>query len=705
MAKGQVLVVTTDKALVDDLRPAMLGRRFELFVVPMVRDAAVKVASEEYTAVVADYSRIPPQDREALLQIHKQRASFPLFVLETLATISPTEDLPLRRVPWPPLSGFLDQIRSAERPIVFLADQTLYSSRALQAALQQAGVQSTSLDSTMGLSELLMKTAPPATPTKPKSFWQKLGGAEEEEAQSQRLGNVAIVLFRGPLAEAEALDGRIRQAVPRALCYLVSSIDPVGDAVEALRANFPAVLMREQAGRVAGILADASQAVTMRKEKPRLLLVDNNKSVMDTFVQSLGPTGYDVSTVTDGEQALRMTTGGKYQLVVLGLPLAFLQNSSLDLAKKLRERDENLAIILMIEPHPLPTALQAVAQASSLGLDAAIIKPVQPAQLLYEVKKALERRFLISENARLLKETQEQKVQLEQVNGFQKKFFAMVAHDVKNPLTAILGYSEVLGMRLKDLPNELKCASHIHSAAKTLNTLISDLVDLAAIESGKLRVNIGAMDLASVVGEVKSRIDVVAQQRKIAFAVQLPPALPQLAGDPARIGQVVQNLCTNAIQYTKEGGSVTIRVDPASDWITVSVIDTGIGIKKEDLPRVFERFFQTQEAQAMRKAGFGLGLKISREIVQMHGGEIGIESEYGKGSRFFFTIPVPKAAPAASPPAPPAAPFTGSPPPAAPAGLPVLPATPVPTPVPRPASGAGPFTPPPITKPPFQRDK
>ena len=154
---------------------------------------------------------------------------------------------------------------------------------------------------------------------------------------------------------------------------------------------------------------------------------------------------------------------------MLGLPLAFVQNSSLEIAKKLRERDEGLAIILMIEPHPLPTALQAMSQVASLNLDDGLIKPVQPSQLLYSVKRALERQFLIKERGRLLKETQDQKVQLEQVNGFQKKFFAMVAHDVKNPLTAILGYSEVLGMRLKDLPNELKCASHIHSAAKTLN--------------------------------------------------------------------------------------------------------------------------------------------------------------------------------------------------------------------------------------------
>jgi len=104
----------------------------------------------------------------------------------------------------------------------------------------------------------------------------------------------------------------------------------------------------------------------------------------------------------------------------------------------------------------------------------------------------------------------------------------------------------------------------------------------------------------------------------------------------------------------KEGGKVTIEVAVSPEWVIVGVRDTGIGISKEDLPRVWERFFQTKEAQTMRKAGFGLGLKISREIVQMHGGDMGIESELGVGSFFFFKLPIPKTQASAAP-APPAA--------------------------------------------------
>jgi signal transduction histidine kinase len=296
----------------------------------------------------------------------------------------------------------------------------------------------------------------------------------------------------------------------------------------------------------------------------------------------------------------------------------------------------------MVDQYPLKAALQGVSRVVELGLDDALLKPVEASRLIFSVEKALERRFLRMENERLLKEVQEYSRQLARINDFQKNFFATVAHDVKSPLTAILGYAEFLDLKLKNQPTELRYASNIHSAAKTLNVLISDLVDLAAIESGKLRVEIGALNLLSVVNEVRARVEITAQKRNISFFTALPPILPPLAGDEARIGQVIQNLCTNAIQYTKPGGQVTIRVEPAADRVVVSVIDTGIGISKEDLPRVWERFFQTEAAKSMRKAGFGLGLKIAREIVQRHGGEMGIESEPGVGSRFFFHIPVKK---------------------------------------------------------------
>ncbi|HAM35793.1 MAG TPA: hypothetical protein DEB40_06355 [Elusimicrobia bacterium] len=661
---GRVLVVTGDKSLVEEMSPPLKARDMELACVPSFDEAAAQLDAAEYAAVAVDFRWIPPAEREQFLALHRRKPKVPLFLLETNLTITPDALLPLRRLSWPLPAGFADQVRATDAQVVFLADQTLFTTAAVQTALQQAGIQVVSLESTVGLVEFLQEQHEARTP-KPrpkKGFWGWLSH-EEAEAVSP-LGRVVVAFFPGAVQYAESLDARIRQVIPGVVCYHVSGMDPVRAAAQAIKEDQPVSLMREAASRVAAILADTSQGSNIRSQaKERILLVDNYKPILSALGQSLMAAGYEVVTATEGEEALRLFQESVFHLAIIGTAIAYAQHSGAELAQKLRERDPDLRIIFMVDRYPLQAALQGVSQVVELGLDDALLKPVESSRLIFSVQRALERRFLLLENARLLNEIQESNRQLAQINEFQKKFFAMVAHDVKNPLTAILGYSEVLGMRLSQHPNELKCASHIHSAAKTLNLLISDLVDLAAIESGKLRVELGPLDLPSVVNDVRSRIEIVAHQRKINFVVEMGAVLPAAAGDPARIGQVIQNLCTNAIQYTKEGGKVTVRVEGFSDRVIVSVIDTGIGIAKEDLPRIWERFFQTTEAKKMRKAGFGLGLKIAREIVQMHGGEMGIESQLGVGSRFFFHIPakIPSAPPAPRP-APPTGPAPVPPP-------------------------------------------
>ncbi|MDE2489345.1 MAG: response regulator, partial [Elusimicrobia bacterium] len=635
--KGRVLLVGADQALVNEMTPSMIGREYELATAPDAVSAAVRLGTEAFTAVVVDFARVAPEGREALAKTQKERGNFALIGLEAAPSLSPAAAAPLRRLSWPLPRGFLDQVRAVEVPIAFLVEPTLFLTQGIQNALRQAGVQFFQMDTVVGLGDMLREQIVRASEARTKSkppksggFWGRLaGGAEEEPEAPALLGHVAVVKFSGTGGEAAQLDARLRQVLPNAACYQLSTLDPMRAASLAVTNGQPALLPREHAVRVAEILSDASGAAKAApREKERLLLVDNDVPTLSRLSEALISLGYEVVTTVNGEEALQLAGRKPFALAAIGgSALETTKLAGANLALKMREKDKDLRIILMVDQFPVQDALKGVSRAVELGLDDAVLKPIDASRLVLSIKRALDARFLKLENVRLLKEVQESARKLAQVNGFQTKFFATVAHDVKNPLTAILGYSEVLGMRLKERPDELKCASHIHNAAKTLNLLVSDLVDLAAIESGKLRVEIGDLDLASVVSEVKSRVDVVASRKQIRFGTALPPSIPPLKGDPNRIGQVIQNLSTNAIQYTKEGGSVTIEVKVEPGWAIVGVRDTGIGISKEDLPRVWERFFQTKEAQNMRKAGFGLGLKISREIVQMHGGDMGIESE------------------------------------------------------------------------------
>lgn len=667
--KGRVLLVGAETALVNEMAPSMVGREFELLTSPDVRAAGLRLATEAFSAVVLDATRVPPADRDALTRLQKEKGGFALFLLEPPTLLSPAQPAPLRRLMWPPPKGFLDQVRAVEVPIVFFVEQSLYIAQAAQNALRQSGIVFIQMETPVGLVELLAdqnRLAEEQRASAPKpgapGFWERLAGkAEEVEAPQAMLGKVAVVRFGQAWADAAALDAKLRQTIPGAVAYMVTTQDPVKGAAAAVKGGVPAVLPREAATRIAEILTDGLDAVRSGpREVERILLIDNELTTLARLSEALLARGYEVATTTDGEEGMRLMEKKPFALAAIGgSALEATKLAGAKLALAMREKDKDLRIVLMIDQFPAQDALKGVSRAVELGLDDAILKPIDVSRLMLSIERALERRFLLLENVRLRKAAEVAAQKLAEVNGFQTKFFATVAHDVKNPLTAILGYSEVLGMRLKERPEELKCASHIHNAAKTLNLLVSDLVDLAAIESGKLRVEIGALDLAAVVNEVKSRVDVVAARKQIQFSTALPPSIPALQGDPNRIGQVIQNLSTNAIQYTKEGGKVVIEARVEADWVIVGVRDTGIGISKEDLPRVWERFFQTKEAQTMRKAGFGLGLKISREIVQMHGGDMGIESELGVGSFFFFKLPVPKAAgapPATAASAAPAAP-------------------------------------------------
>ena len=665
--KGQVLLVTSGKELLDEMTPSMSGRGLELLCVPTLKYAAERLAAGGCTAMVVDFSRVPPSERENFLTLHKQHPKLNLFILESTASLAPTVASPLRRLPWPLPAGFADQVRVIGRMLVFLADQVLFTTGAVQTVFQQSGVSPLSVESEKDLPDFIRRQNEARIlamqEKKPKKSWSLLGGDDQTATDIAKLpANVVLAPVPGGTAEAYALDAAIRAAVPEAICYFISGMDLVRYALQELKDGRAVALPRDQAGRVAAIIIENSEGADVRlkaRETERILLLDNFKPALTGLTQALQGAGYEVTATMDGSEALKLCNKGAFHLAVIGTAITMGEHSGGELAQKMRERDPDLRIIFMVEQYPLKAALQGVSQVVELGLDDAILKPVEASRLIFSVDKALERRFLMLENARLLKEMQELNRQLAAINGFQKNFFATVAHDVKSPLTAIMGYSEVLTGKLKAMPGEQRYAANIQTSAKTLNVLISDLVDLAAIESGKLRVEIGTLNLMAVINDVFERVKIAAQKRSLSMTLEAPPVFPPLAGDDARIGQVVQNLCTNAIQYTKEGGKITIKAEVAADRVVVSVIDTGIGISKEDLPRVWERFFQTKEAQGMRKAGFGLGLKIAREIVQRHGGEMGIESELGVGSRFFFHIPLkgpaPAAAPAGAPPPPPPA--------------------------------------------------
>ncbi|MBU2103086.1 MAG: ATP-binding protein [Candidatus Omnitrophota bacterium] len=223
-------------------------------------------------------------------------------------------------------------------------------------------------------------------------------------------------------------------------------------------------------------------------------------------------------------------------------------------------------------------------------------------------------------------------------------FTSMVSHELRTPLTAIKeGISIVLdgttGQLNKDQENFLSIAK---SNVDRLTRLINDILDFQKLEAGKLEFTMKVYDITEVLWEVQNTMESAIKAKKLTFASEFPGNLPELTFDRDRIIQVIMNLITNACKFTERGG-IILRAELLGEYVRVCVEDTGCGVSEGDIPKLFQKFTQLETGVSRKVGGTGLGLAISKQIIDAHGGKIWLESVAGKGSKFYFTLPIKKA--------------------------------------------------------------
>ncbi|MEZ4669820.1 MAG: HAMP domain-containing sensor histidine kinase [Anaerolineae bacterium] len=223
----------------------------------------------------------------------------------------------------------------------------------------------------------------------------------------------------------------------------------------------------------------------------------------------------------------------------------------------------------------------------------------------------------------------------------QKDFVANVSHDLKTPLTSIQGFSQaIMDGAAKDPSGAAKI---IYEEAGRLNRMVTQLTDLERLQSGRFSMRSVLVDISQLAAAVGERLAIVARDRGLTLHISTPP-MPEVTGDGDRLAQVLTNLVSNAIKYTPSGGEVWLHTQVNNGGVEIVVRDTGQGIAPEELPRIFERFYQVDKTRGPRR-GTGLGLAITQEIVLAHGGQIGVSSAgVGKGTTFTVWLPSPKVA-------------------------------------------------------------
>jgi signal transduction histidine kinase len=231
------------------------------------------------------------------------------------------------------------------------------------------------------------------------------------------------------------------------------------------------------------------------------------------------------------------------------------------------------------------------------------------------------------------------------------EFVSQVSHELKNPMTSVRGYTDLLisGAVGEVSEAQQNFLSTVRANILRMTTIVEDLADITRIESGNLRLEFNSVDIGNVVSEVDraQRRDI--EEKGQSLRIDIPKDLPAVWGDRTRLLQILINLVSNASKYTPEGGGINIQAeqtpnhwdpDGTSDVVLITVQDEGIGITEQDQVKVFSKFFRSDDPKAREAPGTGLGLNITRNLVELQGGKIWFDSEYGKGTTFYFTIPI-----------------------------------------------------------------
>ncbi len=276
-----------------------------------------------------------------------------------------------------------------------------------------------------------------------------------------------------------------------------------------------------------------------------------------------------------------------------------------------------------------------------LGADGYLTHPVESLVLVATVRAFLRVRQSELEREQLLASERAARAEAELANRIKDDFLATLSHELRTPLQSMIGWAQLLKMGDVSPADLAEGLDAIERNAQLQSQLIADLLDVARIASGKLRLDIQAVDLSKVINAVVHAALPIADAKGIRITKTVDPSVKSIRGDPARLQQVVWNLLNNAVKFTPEGGGIQVALAQRDSRIEISVVDNGQGIDPQLVPKVFERFLQGDSTASRRHGGLGLGLAIARQLVDLHGGTIRARSDGpGKGAEFIVGLPL-----------------------------------------------------------------
>ncbi len=358
----------------------------------------------------------------------------------------------------------------------------------------------------------------------------------------------------------------------------------------------------------------------MKTEESTLLLVDDNEDNLRMLSLRLNRRGYEVALATSGPKALDMLEKQKYDLVLLDIMMPDVDG--FEVLERIR-KEYSIADLPVIMATAKDES-QDIVRALKLGANDYVTKPIDFAVLVARVQTHLT---------------------LKNLSQLKDEFLRIASHDLKNPLwsvqTAAQMIEELVPVGGTMTEQASKMFGMISRQATEMQRIISDFLDFQAIEDGQLILTLAPTDLNEIArAAVEINIDYAAR-KGIALELALTEAMPPLRVDPARLSQVIQNFVSNAIKFSPKGsGEVVVRTQVEPGAVLVEVADCGPGLRDEDMKRVFGKYARLSNRPTGGEKSSGLGLAICRQMVELHGGQIGVRNNPGQGATFWFALPV-----------------------------------------------------------------
>ncbi len=371
-----------------------------------------------------------------------------------------------------------------------------------------------------------------------------------------------------------------------------------------------------------------------QKHSGYVLIVDDIADNLNLLSDMLAQRGYNVKIALSGPEALASIKQEQPDLILLDIQMPDMDGYEVCRRLKANQETSDIPVIFL----SALSETDDIIRGFEVGGVDYVSKPFQSREVVARVNSQL---TLAQQRQQITSLREQDKKQFEQLNQMRDRFLHATAHDLKNPLTGVLLYTQKMRtMDAKEIDELPDVADGIEQNARKMQRLITDILDLAQLQIGEM-LNLHVTDVVPLMVRTLQEAEIHARNKQIELLLEAPESRVPLALDAHYFGRVLDNLVNNAVKYTPEGGQVILSLQETQDRVFISVEDNGIGIPAEDLPHIFEEFYRVRKATHKKQSGSGLGLSIVAAIVHEHGGDITAESEEGRGSRFTIVLPRP----------------------------------------------------------------